>query len=74
MGTCTGVTAALLADDTMASASGHVSSASCVPLEVVEAPLMEGMDEGAGEGFAESPQLELRLSGEQGERSNSTKG
>ena len=82
IGTRTGVTAALLADDTMASASGHVSSASCIPLEaayseplqVTEAPLMEGMDEGAGEGFADSPQLELRLSGEQGERSNSTQG
>lgn len=69
------MTAALLSDDTMASASGHVMRASLPPLEVAPfAPLEEAapqmmimMDEGMEEGFAESPQLQRELATLQGE-------
>ena len=68
------MTAALLSDDTMASASGHVMRASLPSLEVAPfapveeaAPQMMMMDEGREEGFAESPQLQRELATLQGE-------
>lgn len=61
--TRTGLTGALLADDTMASASGH-----CVapPRADPADPVVDMADEGAGEGFTNPLEPQAEMSNEPG--------